>query len=144
MYNPWQSFSTQARWILIQTDLPPRVRGLTDFRNRRVILDRKLLQVERRCVIAHELVHIERGPIPAHPAYRAREESRVEREVARRLIELTELGEALAWAHHVSEAADYLWVTEDVLRVRLACLEPSETQCLDVRLAFRHECEEIT
>ncbi len=66
------------------------------------------------------------------------------REVARRLIELQPLGEALAWSRHISEAADVLWVTEDVLRARLDCLQPSERIYLDARLAFRHECEETT
>ena len=68
----------------------------------------------------------------------------MEQEVARRLIELRPLGEALAWSRHISEAADVLWVTEDVLRARLDCLQPSERIYLDARLAFRHECEETT
>ena len=139
MYHPWRQFRQQARWTLTQADLPPRVHGLTDFLHREVILDRRLRQVERRCTITHELIHIERGPVPDDPRLAAREESIVEREVARRLIEIKPLGEALAWSHHVSEAADALWVTEHVLQIRLEYLHPAERAYLRQRLAFRQD-----
>lgn len=95
--------------------------------------------MQRGCTITHELVHIERGPVPKDPWLKVREESYVEQEVARRLIKLEPLGEALAWANHMSEAADCLWVTERVLEVRLAHLHPSERAHLKRRLAFREE-----
>lgn len=144
MYHPWRRFRSEAAWTLTFADLPHGRRGVTDFWARTVALDSRLRQVERRCTICHELVHIERGPLPDDDRLAAREESAVEREVARRLIELQPLGEALAWSRHISEAADVLWVTEDVLRARLDCLQPSERIYLDARLAFRHECEEAT
>ena len=144
MYHPWRRFRSDAAWTLTFADLPHGRRGVTDCWARTVALDSRLRQVERRCVICHELVHIERGPLPDDDRLAAREESAVEREVARRLIELQPLGEALAWSRHISEAADALWVTEDVLRSRLNCLQPSERSYLDARLAFRQECEETT
>ena len=144
MYHPWRRFRSEAAWTLTFADLPHGRRGVTDFWARTVALDSRLRQVERRCVICHELVHIERGPLPDDERLAAREESAVEREVACRLIELQPLGEALAWSRHISEAADALWVTEDVLRARLNCLQPSERSYLDARLAFRQECEETT
>ncbi len=144
MYHPWRRFRSEAAWTLTFADLPHGRRGVTDFWARTVALDSRLRQVERRCVICHELVHIERGPLPDDDRLAAREESAVEREVACRLIELQPLGEALAWSRHISEAADALWVTEDVLRARLNCLQPSERSYLDARLAFRQECEETT
>lgn len=144
MYHPWRRFRAAARWTLVQADLPDGVHGVTRWRDRTVTLDCQLSQVQRRCVICHELIHIERGPVASDMVLAAREESAVEREVARRLIELQPLGEALAWSRHISEAADALWVTEDVLRARLNCLQPSERSYLDARLAFRQECEETT
>ena len=139
MYHPWRRFQLEAAWTLTFAALPHGRRGVVDFWARTVALDSRLRQVERRCTICHELVHIERGPLPDDDRLAAREESEVEREVARRLIELQPLGEALAWSRHISEAADALWVTEDVLRVRLEHLQPSEQAYLAHRLAFRDE-----
>ncbi len=144
MYHPWRRFRAAAAWTLCQADLPDHLHGLTYWPTLSVVLNERLTQTQRRCTICHELVHIERGPVPDDDWLAAREESTVEREVARRLIELQPLGEALAWSRHISEAADVLWVTEDVLRARLDCLQPSERIYLDARLAFRHECEETT
>lgn len=144
MYHPWRRFRGLARWTLTQTTLPGDLAGLTIWPAGVVALDRRLSQVERRCTICHEIVHIERGPVPDDDRLAAREESAVEQEVARRLIELQPLGEALAWSRHISEAADVLWVTEDVLRVRLDHLSRSENAYLAGRLAFRDQCEEIT
>lgn len=142
MFHPWRRFRGLAAWTLRQADLPRGVHGFTDFIAGTVTIDRRLLQVERRCTVAHEIVHIERGPVPADPVLAAREESAVEAETARRLIELHELGGALAWANHPAEAADVLWVTEHVLQVRLDHLHPSERAYLQRRLAFRSVNEE--
>lgn len=134
MYHPWRHFRSHGDWRLEWSDLPRLVHGIADFCTRTVTLDRRLRQVERRCTISHELVHIERGPLLDDDHLAAREESVVEREVARRLIELHPLGEALAWAHHPSEAAEVLWVTEHVLEVRLQHLHPAERAYLKRRL----------
>lgn len=71
-----------------------------------VFLDPRLPAEERRAALAHELVHDERGGGAWHPdappgwdPVVAAEEARVDREVARRLLPLTELLEA-------AEAAD--------------------------------------
>lgn len=143
MYHPWRHFRALAQWTLRQADLDDNCAGSTNWPQGTVTLDRKLSQVQRRCTIAHEIVHIERGPLIDDNRLVAREESAVEREVARRLIGITELGEALAWARHSSEAADLLWVTEDVLRVRLEHLHPAERHYLRERLEHRHECEDV-
>lgn len=143
MYHPWAAFAKHPEWTLVQADLPARVRGCANFLTRTVTLDRNLRQVERRCTIAHEVIHIERGPLPAHPWLASQEEAAVTREAARRLIALHALGEALAWARHPSEAADALWVTDDVLRVRMQHLHPVERAYLRERMAHRHECEDV-
>ena len=74
-YHPWRHFRAQAAWTLHWADLPPRLHGYTDFWGGTVTLDRRLRQVERRCTIAHEVAHIERGPLPDDDRLAAREES---------------------------------------------------------------------
>lgn len=101
-----------------------------------ITLTSRLLQVERRCVVLHELIHDERGiPHGDDPG----EESLVEQEVARRLIELDDLEDALRWSRRLHEVADVLWVTPGVLRVRLDHLHPSELHELRRRLADEHD-----
>jgi hypothetical protein len=58
-----------------------------------VMLRRGLTQVERRCLLSHELVHLERGGGSVHPdpIVRAREERAVDRIVAARLVPEDEL-----------------------------------------------------
>ncbi|GAA2180977.1 hypothetical protein GCM10009785_14000 [Brooklawnia cerclae] len=134
MHHPWRGFRGESAWTLRWAPLPGDLRGYTDWDARCVVLDDHLLQVERRVTICHETVHIERGPIPSDPVLVAREESAVEQETARRLIDVHDLGEALAWAHSLDEAADELWVDGDTLRVRLEHLDPVELDYLHHRL----------
>lgn len=96
------------------------------------------MQAEQRCTIAHEIEHIQRGPTPPDPAIRAREEVAIDRAVARRLIDIDALGEALAWPLDPSEVADDLWVDRQTLEVRVHSLHPSEQVYLKRRLE-RHE-----
>jgi len=53
-----------------------------------IALSRLLGQAERRCIITHEVVHVERGPVSADPRLAAREEVVVDEIAARRLIPL--------------------------------------------------------
>lgn len=92
-------------------------------------------QVEKRCTIAHELAHAERGPLPHNPVLAAREESAVEQEASRLLIDLDALADALKWAHNLPEAADVLWVDVPTLQVRLDHLHPTEQAWLTNQLA---------
>jgi len=107
--------------------------GYTDFVAKRVVLAHGLTQAERRCTIAHETEHIRRGS--PHAMTMAREEVVIDRNVARRLLpDVRAIGEALAWAHSLDEAADELWVDEDTLRARLRHLHPAERHYLRNRL----------
>lgn len=90
-------------------DLPDGHRGLTAQRGEKavVFISRALSPVERLVVLAHELAHLERGGsgwVPGMPdrlmAIVGREESRVDRIVAERLVP----SEALArWVERRSE-----------------------------------------
>lgn len=130
--HPWRELRGLPHVTLhFAPDLPADVRGLTDGQ-RRVWLATGMSQVQRRCTITHELVHIYRGHRGCQPE--AVERS-VQREVARRLIpDVHVLAEEMAWAHNLHEAADHLWVTTEVLEHRLSGLHPAERALLAQRL----------
>lgn len=114
--------------------LPPGQWGETCWGTRTVTIDCRLGQAQRRSALTHELVHAMRGPAPDEPVLAAREESAVEDAAARLLIDIHDLGEALAWAHDVDEAADELWVDCETLLIRLEHLHPAERAYLTRRL----------
>jgi Zn-dependent peptidase ImmA (M78 family) len=116
--------------------LPDPLMGLWDQRTRTVWLDSRLTPVERRCTLAHELVHAERGDVPCgDPALDARQETRVEREAARRLLPLARLAEVLRWSPDLREAAAELDVEVGVLELRLASLDDTERAALSTSAA---------
>lgn len=135
MHHPWRAFRKLTQWRLRFGRLPKGVWAVTHFPSMTVTVDDRLLQVERRSAIAHELTHIERGPVPVEPIMAAREELAVEKATAIKLIPIHDLGEALAWAGgDLHQAADELWVDVQTLRVRLEHLHPCERHYLRRRL----------
>jgi len=103
-------------------------------RGRRIWLNATLTQAERRCTLTHELVHRERGPLPADEAAAAREERLVDEIAARRLITNTALVDGLRWTRHPRELAEHLWVDEPTLQTRMATLDPLEVSQLEHQL----------
>lgn len=99
-------------------------------------MDDRLLQVDRRCDLTHEILHVENGHVEGceHP-----DEELVVQGTARRLITLPVLARALAWSDRLSEQADELWVVKDVLSVRLAHLHWSERGYLERATAHHRE-----
>jgi hypothetical protein len=89
-----------------------------------VYLDRRLLQVERRCAIQHEQIHLERGEDGCTDDQV--KESVVRRVTARRLLSAHQLVPVAQWTQSIEEAADELWVTPEVLRDFMASLSPVE------------------
>ncbi len=87
-----------------------------------------LTQAQRRCALTHEIVHLERGPVPRNPVLAAAEERIVADIAARRLIPLRSLLDAFMWTrptnHH--DLADELWVDVPTLRIRLSGLDRHE------------------
>lgn len=130
MHNPWGILRRLADWTFEIAPLPAGVWGLTDWRHRTITIRPGLTQAERRCALSHETQHVRRGPGPGSQ----REEDACDQGAARELIDLHDLGEALAWAHNLDEAADELWVDRRMLDVRLAHLHPSERAQLKRRL----------
>mgnify|MGYP000933421466 FL=1 len=81
------------------------------------MVNARLSRAEERCTLTHEIIHAERGPVPAHHA--AREERLVDAEAARRLIPLDALLEAVRWACCPAEAAEALGVDVPTLLTRV-------------------------
>ena len=134
MDHPWRRLRDRPDWLLEWGMLPPGLMGSTCHRRRVITLDLRLSQAERRCTIAHELEHVERGPMPSDPILAAREEESIERAVARRMVTIRALGDALAWARTLDEAAEELWVDVATLEARLRSLHPAEHAYLNRRL----------
>ncbi|ULN73534.1 hypothetical protein KZ782_10395 [Mycolicibacterium smegmatis] len=103
-------------------------------RGARIWLCRTLTQAERRCTLTHELVHRERGPVPADSAAAAREEQIVDEIAARRLITFGQLVDGLRWSRQPRELAEHLWVDEPTLNTRMATLDPVEVADLEHEL----------
>lgn len=117
--------------------LPPGIAGLTDGTT--IWLSPDLTPAGRRCTLAHELVHIERGIHPDLPGpLAAREESTVEMTAARRLVPLDQLIDAILWAQgdgdHAGLASD-LDVDQSVVEFRLAAVTPEEEAQIQRALA---------
>lgn len=120
-YHPWRELRGLPHLVVEFEHLTPAVWGYT--RGERITLAATLLQTERRCTLAHELEHIRRGHDGCQDE---RVEADVHQVVARRLIPLEDLLDALRWARSLHELADELWVDEDTVTARLTHLHPSE------------------
>lgn len=95
-WNPWRALREREAIRFRLDQLPEGIDGVHGVKGmqRAIIVDRSLHRIERNAVLAHELIHDERGHSPSsHPIEVAKEEERVEREVARRLVPFDELHE---------------------------------------------------
>lgn len=122
MHHPWRSLREQEDITLHWANLPPPFHAVTDGAT--IWLHDRLLKVERRCALAHELVHIERGTHCVDDA----EEQMVRRITAQRLINTGNLIDTLKRAHTVEEATDELWVTPESSQTVCAPSHPSRKQ----------------
>jgi len=134
MIDPWRRLGAldgwELRWHRPEDDDDL---GFTLFDERVVSLRTNLTWEERRCTLLHECLHAEWGPTLAG-VLAERQELRVRRETARLLLpSVHEMGEALAWAHSLAEAAAELSVDTDVLKDRLRWLDPGERRYLRAR-----------
>lgn len=117
--SPWDALPEDV----ILTDAPIAERGRYYHRLKTIVLRRGMRLVEQRSVLWHELIHAERGD---EACDERTETNRIEREAARRAIDVFELADAMRWSDQLAEVADELKVTEDLLRVRLDHLHPAE------------------
>lgn len=122
MQHPWRHF--REHWSHVALTVKPLAddfHALTDGRT--VWMHTPLFQVERRCAIQHEMIHLERDEVCNQDDA---VERRTEQEVGRRLIYWDQLLAAVRWARNVEELAEELWVTEKVLRARIETLHADE------------------
>jgi hypothetical protein len=135
-WHPWQHAGEHYPHVTISCrhELPHRVWGLQS--GHMIWLCRRLNQARRRCTLTHELIHLERGPVPTEPIARAKEERAVSVTAARRLIPIAALIDAYRWCPggNVSELAEELWVDVPTLRVRMTALDPFEVAELEHQL----------
>lgn len=122
---------------IYEAELPDGYLGCTSHDDGVIWLDSRLNQAERRCTLAHEIGHLERGPVPTDPLLLVAEELAVEQWAARRLITAGDLADVMRWTTDLGEAAEELWVDPYTLRVRLDTLTELEAQLLDLIAADR-------
>lgn len=135
-YSPWAQAATM-RLRIIQRELPDGLLGYWHQPSRTIVLDAGLTQAERRCTLAHELVHVERGDDGqcASDWHENKLEQLVHLTAARRLIHIGDLALALLLYDHEDDQADELWVDRDTLRTRLAGLTEAEREELRTRFS---------
>lgn len=122
-WDPWDALTTRHPHVCVRytPHLPAHMLGATDGSTIWLATDQS--SSERRCTLAHELIHIELGHHCCQPA---RVEQAVEAEAARRLIPLGRLQAALAWTACEAETAEALDVDVAMLRTRIAGLTEVE------------------
>ncbi len=139
-WNPWRELRRRSHIVFRLAILPDETGGGVYWPRAgraALIIDPRLSRVDRRAVLAHELVHDERGGGADHsdmpPSWApvvARDEAAVDQEVARRLVpadlllrfcEVMALLDIGVMAHHVAEHFD---VPESVAGVALRMLSP--------------------
>lgn len=125
--HPWRRLRALGdEWRLRFGPLPDGDHGATNVLTKRIVLVPGLTQAERRSTLAHELEHA-----AGHTNERV-----CDRNAARYLLpDVRRMGEALAWAHDIEEAADELFVDLPTLLTRLDGLHPCERAYLRRRLA---------
>lgn len=122
--HPWRDLREHLPHVTVHwRSLPWPLSGCTD--GQRVWMHDGLTQVQRRCTIAHEMIHVRMG-------HTSRQPEPVERQVRRAtaaylLPDMEVVRRELAWAHCLEEAADSLWVTPGVLTDWLALNPPARS-----------------
>lgn len=107
-WNPWRALREREAIRFARLDLPDGVDGVHAIKGeqRAIVVDRSLQLVERNAVLAHELIHDERGHCGPHASALEvrKEERRVDGEVARRLVPFDELRDFVVARESLGEA----------------------------------------
>lgn len=126
-YDPWHDLA--VNWPDVDVVIEPmggRLLGV--LRYPVIALRAGTSAAQRRCTLAHEIVHLERGVGDCGP-WAGREELLVQREVARRLIPVADLAAAvrqLGGSAVLGELAHALDVDHETARLRLDMLSSAE------------------
>lgn len=131
MYHPWK----HARELGLAIEFVPGLRPRGTYAAGLVQIREGLSQRERRAVLAHEIVHAERGDdgIACSRWHLVKQERRVHLIAARRLITLDALAAAVIEEPDHYAAAHRLWVDDYTYRLRLAMLDSQERAFIEER-----------
>lgn len=93
VWDPWETLRNRSDITLDWATLPAGHHGTVRRTSDGwiITLHARLDRAARRCALAHELIHVERGIVHASRATMIREEAIVRAETARRLIPCDEL-----------------------------------------------------
>jgi hypothetical protein len=134
-YDPWRDLAENWPEIHVRiATMPGDLLG--QLRYPVILLRAGTSAAQRRCTLAHELVHLERGIRDCGP-WAAREELHVHDEAARRLLPTAVLVQVLrsfAGSRDHAALADLLDVDGDTLRLRLARLTTAERRAITAGL----------
>lgn len=135
-YSPWAELAARPHLDLVWIDLGSRL-GEYDHGEATIRLNCRLRRHQARSVLCHELRHAEVGDYStACDRVNLRQEQRADREAARLLVDVRDLGDAIAAdGEHHGALAGALRVSLHIVRIRLAHLHPSELHYLRRRLA---------
>ncbi len=132
MFHPWRELRALGEDVYLEfCDTPGGKHAWWSPAHDTFLMRRDLLQVERRCALAHELAHrtLRHSGQCTYPDAR-RQNKRQERIAdvwaAERLIPLDLLAKHIAWTDDPDELADDLWVTRRLLDVRLETMMGGE------------------
>ena len=131
-WNPWRALRARSQTTLVLRHLDG-AQGLAIIEDGQEVIELHsgLGRIDRNSVLAHELIHLERGvpPVGAPPALVEKEEHWVRQETARRLVppdnladwveDQLEVGEAVT----VADVAERWEVSGDVAREALRLLD---------------------
>lgn len=97
-------------------DMDSDTAGIYCEETQSILIDRRMTYRQKRCALAHELVHWEHGDQACTPMLKTKAECRTRRETAMRLIRPAEYASAEAlYEGHAAGMADELEVTRQVL-----------------------------
>lgn len=122
-WSPWRTLRHLPNVTMAFAELPNETGGAVLARRGTatvIVLDHQLTQPERKVALAHELLHLERGTTSHCRNIRGalsvevvREENRIQREVARRLVPLAELGPVVDRLAELGHGVTALEVAEE-------------------------------
>jgi Zn-dependent peptidase ImmA (M78 family) len=138
-YSPWRHVATMPDVVIDYDDDLPSGDAWWSPAHRVILIATGLTQIERRCALAHELVHIENDDQqldgPDSERIERRRERAAEHTAARRLIHLDDLMDALAWCMSLEEVAEELHVDRALLDTRLELLDAEDQEIIRARFA---------
>jgi hypothetical protein len=127
LFHPWRMLREMAHVTLRWHDGGHL--GWCRHSTQEVSIQNRLTQAERRSTICHEILHLQRGP--GICGYSDDEEKLIDRDAARLLIDIHDLGKAMQWSSNYDEMAIDLWVDRATVQTRMDNLHPAELHYLN-------------